>query len=279
MESLELRIFREVAYEKSISRAAENLNYVQSNVTAHIKRLESELGATLFIRHGKGVTITPDGEKLLHYADSILNLLDRAVSDFQKETLALRIGAAQTLASSRLPAWIAGYQRLFPGVACSVVTNSQERLIRLLNDGQIDCAFVERSYTAPNMKSLFHFQERLSVIAPPGTATDAIPDMPLIVNNIETCPYRALLINWIFSKTHKFPAIIEFDTAEAICKAVSLGMGISLLPTILVSEKTGISSFEIEEISALNIHMLTLCAQQNREVHHFHDVLKELTIN
>ena len=91
MESLELRIFREVAREKSISKAAEKLNYVQSNVTAHIKRLEEELGTTLFTRHGKGVTITLDGEKLLNYADSILELLDRAVTEFQIEKLKLRI--------------------------------------------------------------------------------------------------------------------------------------------------------------------------------------------
>lgn len=37
MESLELRIFREVAYTKSISKTAENMGYVQSNITAHIK--------------------------------------------------------------------------------------------------------------------------------------------------------------------------------------------------------------------------------------------------
>ena len=91
MESLDLRIFREVAHESSISKAAENLNYVQSNVTAHIKRLEKELGTTLFNRHGKGVTLTADGEKLLNYADSILELIDRAVSEFQLERLQLKI--------------------------------------------------------------------------------------------------------------------------------------------------------------------------------------------
>ena len=103
MESLELRIFREVAQESSISKAAENLNYVQSNITAHIKRLEEELGTILFIRHGKGVTITADGEKLLNYANSILELIDRAVSEFQIESLRLKVGATQTLAASRLP--------------------------------------------------------------------------------------------------------------------------------------------------------------------------------
>lgn len=58
MESLELRIFREVAYTKSISKTAENMGYVQSNITAHIKKLEGELNTTLFIRHSKGVTLT-----------------------------------------------------------------------------------------------------------------------------------------------------------------------------------------------------------------------------
>ena len=42
MESLELKIFREVAKAGSISKAAENMNYVQSNITAHIKKLEKE---------------------------------------------------------------------------------------------------------------------------------------------------------------------------------------------------------------------------------------------
>ena len=76
MESLELRIFREVARMKNISRTAENMGYVQSNITAHIKKLENELNTTLLIRHNKGVTLTEDGEKLLEYAEQVISLLD-----------------------------------------------------------------------------------------------------------------------------------------------------------------------------------------------------------
>ena len=72
MESLELRIFREVAYAKSITRAAENMGYVQSNVTAHIKKLEAELNTTLLIRNNKGVALTQDGERLLLQAEKII---------------------------------------------------------------------------------------------------------------------------------------------------------------------------------------------------------------
>ncbi len=75
MESLELRIFREVAYTKSISKTAENMGYVQSNITAHFKKLEGELNTTLFIRHSKGVTLTKVGEKLLYQAEKIISLL------------------------------------------------------------------------------------------------------------------------------------------------------------------------------------------------------------
>ena len=83
MESLELRIFREVARTKSISKSAENMGYVQSNITAHIKKLERELNTTLFIRHSKGVTLTKDGEKLLYQAEKIISLLDKTLKSFQ----------------------------------------------------------------------------------------------------------------------------------------------------------------------------------------------------
>ena len=93
MESLELRIFKEVARTKNISRAAENMGYVQSNITAHIKKLETELNTTLLIRHNKGVTLTEDGEKLLQYAEQIISLLDKTLYTFHRDIRQLKIGA------------------------------------------------------------------------------------------------------------------------------------------------------------------------------------------
>ena len=77
MESNELRIFRAVAQEGSITKAAQTLGYVQSNVTARIKQLEAELKTQLFYRQ-RGMLLTPTGEKLLIYAEKILHLLDEA---------------------------------------------------------------------------------------------------------------------------------------------------------------------------------------------------------
>lgn len=273
MESLELRIFKEVAYTGSITGAAANLNYVQSNVTAHIKRLEEELGTTLFVRHGKGVTLTEDGGKLLYYADAVLELLERAVSEFRKDSPKLKIGTTQTLAATRLPRWIADYQKQHPGVACSCVTDRQDRLIFLLEKGEADCVFVESQYLKPHLSSIFSFKEMLSILAPAGSTLEDICRYPLIVNAIETCPYRKMLQNWVLSQIHSIPALIELDTVEAISHAVALGTGISLLPTAVTAGNRKLCTFQVPGIDKLTIHMVTACNSQKNEVYQFRDVI------
>lgn len=273
MESLELRIFKEVAYTGSITGAAANLNYVQSNVTAHIKRLEEELGTTLFARHGKGVTLTEDGEKLLYYADAVLELLERAVSELRKASTKLKIGTTQTLAATRLPRWLADYQKQHPDVACSCVTDRQDRLIFLLEKGEADCVFVEPQYLKPHLKSIFSFKEMLSILAPAGSTLEDICRYPLIVNTIETCPYRRMLQNWVLSQIHSIPALIELDTVEAISHAVALGTGISLLPTAVTAGNRKLSIFQVSGIDELTIYMVTSCNSQKKEVYQFRDVI------
>ena len=84
MESSDLRFFEAVARLGVMTRAAAELYTVQSNVTARIRALEQNLGASLFDRHSSGVTLTDAGRRLLPYARRVSLLLDeaaRAVSD------------------------------------------------------------------------------------------------------------------------------------------------------------------------------------------------------
>ena len=99
MESQELRIFREVARAGSISKAAGQLGYVQSNVTARIKKLEEELNAVLLIRHSKGVTLTAEGECLLIASEDILDRIDRAAAQI-RDRKTFRIGAAHRISGT-----------------------------------------------------------------------------------------------------------------------------------------------------------------------------------
>ena len=75
MELRDLQIFQSVADQGSVSSAAKELNYVQSNVTARIKQLENELKHR-FYRHKRGMTLTAEGRKMLVYVHKILQDVD-----------------------------------------------------------------------------------------------------------------------------------------------------------------------------------------------------------
>ncbi len=74
MDLSELRIFRAVVREGGVTRAAERLHRVQSNVTTRVRQLEDDLGTALFVREGKRLHLTPAGQTLLGYADRLLAL-------------------------------------------------------------------------------------------------------------------------------------------------------------------------------------------------------------
>src|SRR5215470_7605284 len=101
MDLTDLRIFRSVVQAGGITRAAEQLHRVQSNVTTRIRQLEVELGVALFLREGKRLQVTPAGRVLLDYADRLLALADearRAVQD-ERPRGQFRLGAMESTAA------------------------------------------------------------------------------------------------------------------------------------------------------------------------------------
>src|SRR3954453_171697 len=78
MDLSDLHIFRSVVQAGGVTRAAERLNRVQSNITTRVRQLEAELGVELFMRAGKRLHLTPSGQVLLDYAERLLDLAAEA---------------------------------------------------------------------------------------------------------------------------------------------------------------------------------------------------------
>ena len=119
MESGDLRFFEAVARLGVMTRAAEELHTVQSNVTARIRALEQDLGAALFERHAAGVTLTDAGRRLLPYAQRVSQLLHeagRAARDDGTPRGPLAIGSLETTAAVRLAPMLANYASACPQV-------------------------------------------------------------------------------------------------------------------------------------------------------------------
>src|SRR5687768_18026519 len=130
LESLD--IFRTVAIEGGVIRAARKLNRVQSNVTTRIKQLEQRLGRALFRKQGRGLVLLPEGELLLSYAQRLFRLADEAESEVKSGRAmgVFRIGSLESTAGSRLAPLLSRFHRTHPGVVVELVTGTTGALLQ-----------------------------------------------------------------------------------------------------------------------------------------------------
>ena len=143
MIDLELyRIFMEVAKTGNITQASNNLNISQPAVTKHIKNLEYQLGASLFIRTRKGVTLNENGKKLFLYIKQALDLINKGeqeVRNLQKLNYGtLKIGVSTTLTKKYLLKYIKKYHELYPNIIIEISTNPTNQLKESLREGKLD---------------------------------------------------------------------------------------------------------------------------------------------
>ena len=236
MEISELKIFLAVAKQGSISRAAEELHYVQSNVTARIKQLEERLGTSLLHRKSKGVCLTSSGQRLLDYAERIIlltNEAQNAVSEQTEPQGQLLIGSMETTAAVRLPSLLADYHRRYPQVELNLLTAPSETSLKRLLDFQVEAALVAGEIGHRSLVAEKAFEEELVIIAPHGSAPLETENLKILVFRAG-CSYRAQLENWLRQIGRQPYQIVEFGSIEGIVGCVAAGMGISFLPRSVV---------------------------------------------
>jgi DNA-binding transcriptional LysR family regulator len=170
MDLSDLRIFRAVVEHGGITRAAERLHRVQSNVTTRIKQLEDELGTKLFIRAGKKLHISPAGQVLLGYAGKLLDLAGEARDALQDTSPRglLRLGAMESTAAVRLPAPLSAYHKRYPEVTLELRTGNTVGLAGLVLTGELDAALVAEPVADAPFEKIAVYDEELVMIARAG---------------------------------------------------------------------------------------------------------------
>jgi DNA-binding transcriptional LysR family regulator len=239
MDLSDLRIFRAVAREGGVTRAAERLNRVQSNITTRVRQLEEDLGVELFLREGKRLHLAPAGRVLIDYADRLLALADEArnaVHDPRPRGV-FRLGAMESTAAVRLPAPLSEYHRRYPEVTLELRTGNPRQLATAILAGELDAALVaEPIADAPFEKALV-FEEPLVIVAaahqPPIGARHAAP--LAVVAFEDGCPHRKRLEDWFAARGDMPERVIEMSSYHAILGCVVAGMGISLVPRSVLS--------------------------------------------
>ena len=229
-----LEIFRAVAREGGVTRAAERLNRVQSNVTTRVRQLEEDLGVDLFIREGKRLYLSPAGQVLIDYADRLLALADEArdaVQDSRPRGV-LRLGSMDSVAAVRLPAFLSEYQRRYPDVTLELRTGNPEQFAAAILAGELDAALAVEPVADAPFETVFAYDEELVIVAPAqdaptGPSGDALPS---IITFETGCPYRRRLEDWVAARGDMPGRTIEMTSYQAILGCVVAGMGITLMP-------------------------------------------------
>jgi DNA-binding transcriptional LysR family regulator len=236
MDAGDLRVFEAVARLGGMNRAAIELNTVQSNVTARIRQLEDELGASLFERHSRGVTLTAAGRRLLPYAVGMRHFLDDARRAFQDDGIprgGLLIGALETTAALRLTSSLATYVSAYPAVDLVLRTGTTEEMIADVLEHRLEGAFVCGPVDHPVLETRLAFREELVLLTAPAVRTldelFAGPTPRLVVLKAG-CSYRRRLEEILKRRGIGEPRLLEFGTIEALLACVSAGLGITLLP-------------------------------------------------
>ena len=143
MDTELLKTFLEVGHTRHFGKAAENLYLTPSAVSFRIKQLESLLGVELFSRHRNNIQITPAGERMRPYAESMLNAWDRAQQDIalsENNALQLSIGAAPNLWDAYLQPYINLVYTSMPGLALRADVISPQLMSRQLLERTLDIA-------------------------------------------------------------------------------------------------------------------------------------------
>ena len=168
MNVKDLIIFQTVANSGSINSAAKQLNYVQSNVTSRIQKLEESLNTKLFYRHQRGITLTNEGNAILPYAKKIISLVDemkQVASDSDHPSGKLDIASVETVI--KLPYILSAYLNKHELVDLTLSTGVTAELKEKVLNYQLDGAFVTKSEITNDSKlnEIEVFQEKLVLIA------------------------------------------------------------------------------------------------------------------
>ena len=256
MQLRDLAAFREVARQASFSQAAAHLGYVQSTISAQIQSLESDLGAQLFDRLGRSVSLTVAGRALLPHAERMLELASSAeaavASSMSRDgdlVGSISVSAPESLLTYRLPAVLSRFRSLAPRVTIDLKPTSVGRFRgaprRGLASGLVDVAFVlDTPLRISGFSAARLLREGISVIAAPGHRLVAVNragpsdldgEVLLLPEAPDSgCAYRDQFERQLADR-HVTPRdALEFASIETVKQCVIAGMGVAALPSVAV---------------------------------------------
>lgn len=223
-----LRTFLAVADTGSITLGAARILRTQSAASLQIKRLEDTLGQPVFQRHGRGVRLTPLGERLLPTARQVTTSLDTTLRHLRADGVEgrIRMGIPDDHSQDTLARIIAEFAQSHPAVELDVICDLSTRFPALLAEGSLDLAIHEVE-TPPDAQDILWADQTQWVVSRHHDllSRDVLP----VALFDRDCWWRDAALNALEAMNRPFRVLYSSQSVQGITAAVEAGVAVALL--------------------------------------------------
>jgi LysR family hydrogen peroxide-inducible transcriptional activator len=246
----ELRYIVAVARERHFGHAAETCFVSQPTLSVAVKKLEEELGVTLFERGPGEVTVTPAGQKIVEQAQRVLEEAARIkeLAAAGRDPLAgpLRLGAIYTIGPYLLPKLIPILRRTAPAMQLHIQENFTHRLAEALKSGEVDAILIALPFDEPGIETRALYDEPFLVAVPKDhpwvgrkrVSSEELTRESLLLLGEGHC-FRDQVLEFCHTVRSRerspLARTVEGGSLETIRQMVASGVGVTVLPSTSVN--------------------------------------------
>lgn len=265
MDIHQLQVFIAVYKNKSFSKASGELNLTQPAVSAHIKKLEEELGVILFDRIGRKTISTKVGDLLFTRSEEVLqkfNEIRRDISVFDETINGLISVGASGIPGSYILPWIASeFKKVHPDVFFQVTIKDSKTIIDKLLGGELLLGIIDKKISDDNLVCMHQIEDELVLAARPGFISKPIISplrllkLPLLVQEEDSESRKSMenhhLLHRVSLKALNITAIL--GSTDSVKEAVKAGLGAAMLSRFVIKDdlKAGL----LQEVKIKGIRM------------------------
>ena len=266
MEIKNICTFVKAAELGNFTKAAQELGYAQSTVTAQIQQLENELHVNLFERNGKRIVLSASGKESLQYAYQIIKYESMAVEHFSlsgEPEGELNIGIMETICASEFVNLFQNFSLNYHQVSLNLQIVTTHQALDMLEKGKFDLIFLlDNKISRPDMVTAREYPVDISFFCASGHPLASQKDITLeqllqepFILTEKGCNYREVFESEVAARGQTLTCITEIGYTRYIIQAVSRRLGIGLLPAMTLSEALRLGTISLIQVQNYQIRM------------------------
>ena len=257
LEFTTLRLFVAVAEQGSLSAVAETSGIAVAAISRRISDLEAASGTAFFVRHVRGMSLTPAGRALLQHAREILYGVDRMQSDLRHFALGMkghvRIAAMNSAVVQFLPGELKTFCDRHPNVSIELSEWTSQAIVEAVLEGRVDVGIFVGAIPAVEITTYPYHQDRLCLVVPadhPLATRRSIGFTETLDHDyIGLSPRSSIAQRMMAEGGGRLRLRMNVLGSDAMCRMVAAGLGIGIAPLLMVEHLKAFMPISIVELA------------------------------